>query len=92
MRKVLQIALNQAAQTRDRYLQRQVERQEQGDRKMVMQASYVGYDADTGLHSAELPDGSLIQAVSLTTMGLAPGDRVAVGRSGLYQTIKAMPR
>ena len=91
-RKTLQITLNQAAQVRDRQLQRQVEAQERRELQSVNQGSYVGYDADTGLHSVELEDGSIIQVSTLTTAGLEGGDRVSVSRDGLYGNLKAMPR
>jgi len=80
-----------SAQAIDRYLQRQLEAQRGRDRQSSG-GEYLGYDADTGLHSVELPDGGIVQGGSITTAGLESGDSVAVGRSGVYGRLKAMPR
>lgn len=79
------------AQALDRYLQRQLEAQRGRDRA-ANSGEYRGYDANTGLHSVELPDGGVVQGGSITTAGLESGDSVAVGRSGVYGKFKAMPR
>lgn len=78
-----------AAQAIDRYLQRQLK--QQGEQNT---GEYLGYDADTGLHSVELPDGSVVQGTSVTTAGLEGGDRVLVGGAigSMYGRFKAMPR
>lgn len=92
-RRSIELATTAANLARQQQGQAAIERQKARDRASNHRAVYAGFDADTGRHQVKLPDGSRIQAKSVSNGGMESGDIVAVSRpKGGGAIVRSMPR
>lgn len=88
-----QRAIQQNQRARSRAEGRQLQRlRDYENRLKAGGAAYVGYDADTGLHSAVLPNGQIAQGSFISNSGVSAGDRIAYTRGSGGIFYKGIPK
>jgi len=87
-----QLATLKANDAAYRSAQRRINKQLEQDGQSQTIGSYIGYNADIGLHQVVVKGGGIINARSLSNAGQQVGDNVAIAYSGMTAYMRALSR
>jgi hypothetical protein len=91
MRRINQITTQQSDLVRSNFNNRQVAIEIRRRTRSNGNGTYVGYDAQSGLHSVQTPEG-ITRGTFISNSGIARGEQIVWTRSGSGSTFKTIPR